>query len=552
MQGKQSRVGRARWGAGFLIAFVLTVSARAGFLDRQGLWADELFSLGMATGHSLEHAADEADPRRGDFVESPRTEAPAAYARFLAHEQPPAGVARVIRAVLHSDTNPPLYYILLNAWTRALGTSDAALRAFSAAASLACLPAIWLLARVTGGRTAAFSAAVLFGLSPPCVYYSTEGRMYALVWLWTVVFMWLVLQTAGRGLGGARALLFVLVGAGGLLTHYFFVFVWAAAIGWLLIHPGRASRRAVAASMLLTLAVVLPWYLRVPAAFAQWRVTGYWLRLQPDNYSPILTPLHLPWSYVSLRALGGGSLGGNVVNAALFMALAVAGALKLGRFAFTPRRLLLWFWVSAACAGPIVLDLLRGTYTTSVPRYALAGMPAAFVLVGLAVSRLGSRARWAVTGAVVLLCLLGLRSFHESPSRAAEPFREIGALLARETTAGDLVIVHSIPSGVCGIARYIQGAHRDLTGIGFASWVGQLGRRRVPDDLDTLAAGRRRIVFVDIHAVRAPAPEKDWLEAHASRAGGSQLGAASLVYYRPRGSEVFLPAASAPPPLERP
>jgi hypothetical protein len=179
-------------------------------------------------------------------------------------------------------------------------------------------------------------------------------------------------------------------------------------------------------------------------------------------------------------------------------------------------------------------------------------MPAAFVLVGLAVSRLGSRARWAVTGAVVLLCLLGLRSFHESPSRAAEPFREIGALLAEETTAGDLVIVHSIPSGVCGIARYIQGAHRDLTGIGFASWVGQLGRRRVPDDLDTLAAGRRRIVFVDIHAVRAPAPEKDWLEAHAARAGGSQLGAASLVYYRPRGSEVFLPAASAPPPVERP
>jgi hypothetical protein len=532
--------------------FVLGVLARAAVIDRQGLWADELFSLGMATGHSLEHAAGEADPTRGDFVEFPRAESPAAYARFLAHEQPPAPLARVTRAVFRSDTNPPLYYILLNAWTRALGTSDAALRALSATASLACLPAIWLLARVTGGRAAAFCAALLFTLSPPCVYYSTEGRMYALLWLWTVVFMWLVLQTAGRGLGGARALLFILVGGGGLLTHYFFAFVWAAGIGWLLIHPGRASRRGVALATLLTLVLVLPWYVRVPATIAHWRVTGDWLRWPPGNYSRIRAALHLPWSYVSLNAFGGGSIRGNALNAVLFMALAVAGALKLGRFAFTPRRLLLWFWVSAACAGPILFDLARGTYTSSVPRYAVAGMPAAFVLVGIALSRLGSRARWTVTGAVVLLCLLGLRSFHESPSRAAEPFREIGALLAEETTAEDLVIVHSIPSGVCGIARYIQGAHRDLTGIGFASWVGQLGRRRVPDDLDTLAAGRRRIVFVDIHAVRAPAPEKDWLEAHASRAGGSQLGAASLVYYRPRGSEVFLPVASAPPPVERP
>jgi hypothetical protein len=546
MNAPRTGVKRAGPGAGFLAVVVLAVAARAAFLDRQGLWADELFSLGMATGHSLEHPAEEADSGLGDFTEFPRAEGPAAYARFLAHDKPPAPLARVLRAVLLSDTNPPLYYILLHGWTWALGTGDAALHAFTALVSLGCLPAIWALARATGGRAAAFPAGLLFALSPVCVYYSTEGRMYGLVWLFGVAFLWHAFRAAGRGLSVARAGLLVLAGAGGLLTHYFFVFVWAAAIAWLLHEPGRAGRRGVAAFTLLTLAVVLPWYVRVPATLARWRVTGDWLSSRPDGYSPILAALHLPWSYVSLGAFGGGSLRGRaLVYAAFLPAVALAGLVKLGRLAFTRRRLLLWFWAAAACAGPIVFDLLRGTYTTAVPRYAVAGMPAAFVLAGLALSRLGSRGRVLATGAVALLCLVGLVSFHASLSRAGEPFREVGALLARETTADDVVLVRSIPSGVCGIARYMQSAHGEAKGrAGFASWVGQLGRRRVPDDLYALAAGRRRIVLVDLHAVRSEAPERDWLEAHATRTGESRMRAASILYYRPRGSDVFLPPSA--------
>ena len=73
--------------------------ARAAFVERQGLWADELFSLGLATGHSLEHAAREADPGQGDFIEWPRAALPSTYAAYLAHEHPPAGLARIVRAV---------------------------------------------------------------------------------------------------------------------------------------------------------------------------------------------------------------------------------------------------------------------------------------------------------------------------------------------------------------------------------------------------------------------------------------------------------------------
>ena len=52
-----------------LLLFGVAVVLRLVLAGERGLWADELFSLAMATGHSLEHPAAEADPARGDFVE---------------------------------------------------------------------------------------------------------------------------------------------------------------------------------------------------------------------------------------------------------------------------------------------------------------------------------------------------------------------------------------------------------------------------------------------------------------------------------------------------
>ena len=42
--------------------------------------------------------------------------------RYLKHDNPPAGVGRVLRAVLLSDTNPPFYYVCLYWWTRCFGS----------------------------------------------------------------------------------------------------------------------------------------------------------------------------------------------------------------------------------------------------------------------------------------------------------------------------------------------------------------------------------------------------------------------------------------------
>src|SRR5215218_10984872 len=99
------------------LLFGLALVLRVGLVERHVLWADEFFSLAMATGHSLEHPAAAAVPALGDFVEE-RDAAPAAsYSRYLKHDNPPASLSRVSRAVLLSDTSPPLYYLLLHGWT---------------------------------------------------------------------------------------------------------------------------------------------------------------------------------------------------------------------------------------------------------------------------------------------------------------------------------------------------------------------------------------------------------------------------------------------------
>ncbi len=65
-------------------AFVLRVVLAL----RPGLWGDEVFSLAMATGHSLEQPAAEARSGLGDFVQPAGAEPSSTFRRYVQHEDP--------------------------------------------------------------------------------------------------------------------------------------------------------------------------------------------------------------------------------------------------------------------------------------------------------------------------------------------------------------------------------------------------------------------------------------------------------------------------------
>jgi mannosyltransferase len=79
------------------------------------------------------------------------------------------------------ETTPPLYYTLLKAWVAWAGATEIGVRSFSAVASAASVPVVFLLGLETMGVGAALLGAALFATSPLQIYYAQEARVYALL-----------------------------------------------------------------------------------------------------------------------------------------------------------------------------------------------------------------------------------------------------------------------------------------------------------------------------------------------------------------------------------
>jgi hypothetical protein len=157
-------------------------------------------------------------------------------------------------------------------------------------------------------------------------------------------------------------------------------------------------------------------------------------------------------------------------------------------------------------------------------RYAAAGLPAALLLAASAAPLIGPRLR---TGVLALVCLAWLPNLslmaHRS-SRSFCPAREVADTLEATTGAHDLILVHSIPSGVLGVARYYDGESE------LETWVEQLGQRRVPGPL-SMMLGRSQVALVRIHEVGAPCPVEDWLRTHSLLLGERWKEAAHILYF---------------------
>jgi len=79
------------------------------------------------------------------------------------------------------ETSPPLYYTLLKFWAWLAGPSDFSMRLFSALASAATIPLVYLLGRAFGPPATGLAAALLFALMPMQLFYAQEVRTYALL-----------------------------------------------------------------------------------------------------------------------------------------------------------------------------------------------------------------------------------------------------------------------------------------------------------------------------------------------------------------------------------
>ncbi|MEN3279463.1 MAG: mannosyltransferase [Solirubrobacteraceae bacterium] len=167
------------------------------------------------------------------------------------------GLGRTV-AVVRSDQEltPPVYYVLAWAASR-FGDSPDALRLPSLFAGVAAIPLTYLLGVRTVGRRAAVVGSGLMAASPFLIFYSTEGRAYALM----LVLGLLSTLALLRALDGPQRRWWVAYAAcscAALYTHYTVVFVLAAQFLWAFSTRPDVRRALLAANAAAALGF-LPW-----------------------------------------------------------------------------------------------------------------------------------------------------------------------------------------------------------------------------------------------------------------------------------------------------
>ena len=294
-------------------------------------------------------------------------------------------IGAVVRRLSAVPSLMPLHFVI--SWIiRRFGDSEIWLRLVPAVAGTLSVPAMFSLARDLFGRRTAVIAALLVAVAPFLIWYSQENAAYSMLTLLTIVQMQLAYLAVTRSrliywLG------FSIVTLVSLYNDYFALLATAAAfafIGLVLArrvlspHPALPQRgREILAGVgsgLIVLLGYLPW-LPILRTFLHHQEYGL-SRFSPSHHATMAEVQ----SYLAIFGLEG-------VVLILFVAGLVVAAL------WTVRRkpeavLLTVLWLVLPVAA--FFYSLRGGLVTLWPRYLIFVLPAALLLVALAIDEVST------------------------------------------------------------------------------------------------------------------------------------------------------------------
>jgi mannosyltransferase len=345
------------------------------------------------------------------------------------------------------DVHPPLFYVLLWAWVRLAGDSEAALRLFSVGLfSIGTVGFFFVVRKWLGAHPAAFATS-LFAVSPILFVYSLEVRMYMLLVCSVIAllgFHHIVTSETNRSW-----FLLILYGFAAALvyeTHYVGLFVVGAFfLDWLILtrfRPNRLLRLGFAG--LVTLALIAPW---MPVMFHQRAQMLSETRALTTSYEdPTALTFHqVPTKLTFRRQLGASLYGGAVpmgvyltrsvtVLMGLPVVLVLLGVLYL---ALTGDRVCRLFVIAGVSvfAGIVFLGL-------NEPRYFLPLLPLLFLAMARAI-QVYERSRWSLVARAMgtFVLLIYVAGFIGQVTMVhPRPWSQLVASLAHNYQPQDVVI----------------------------------------------------------------------------------------------------------------
>jgi 4-amino-4-deoxy-L-arabinose transferase-like glycosyltransferase len=166
------------------------------------------------------------------------------YTREIVRESSLAGLWRHVRA---TESTPPLYYLI--GWTLH-ARSTVAMRSISAVSLIAAVPVGYLAFRRLIGSTPALATSAILAVTPVLVSYSTDARSYSLFVLVSLLSLWAFARLLEDN-SSRSFVLWVVMSAASVWTHYFGVFVVGAEIVVLLVAHPQLRRATIGWTVLL-------------------------------------------------------------------------------------------------------------------------------------------------------------------------------------------------------------------------------------------------------------------------------------------------------------
>jgi mannosyltransferase len=348
----------------------------------------------------------------------------------------PMEIIRLIRA----DTAPPLYYLLLHAWTRIFGQSESALRSLSALFSVLTLLLGLDIARKLLRNPAAIAAAAwALAFSYLQFWYAREARAYALMgFLGVALFDCLLCHLAAKSRRWVPSIAILIAAA--MYTHNMMApYVIALFIAWLVLPSSHSLHRRfaeIAAVLAIALALYLPW--AIAGLPAQWRMirTSFWVDpLKPGDFFSAMAGLagtKQYWSAASILYRAHLHLEDGAAPASIGVILILASAIWSIVFNRQSRREALGLFLMA-CLPPLLVALYSIIATPLfTPKLFLpsATLLPIFVLFPFdnPPSRKTRWITWPATALLLLLCALSL--YGEFTEDQKEDWRQIAQIVS--------------------------------------------------------------------------------------------------------------------------
>jgi mannosyltransferase len=360
-------------------------------------------------------------------------------------------------SALRHDGHPPLYYLILHYWMKVFGQGDEAVRALSGILSVATLPVAWVAGKRLAGRSGGRWALVVVALSPYCIRYGTETRMYALVMLLVLVGYLVLTDALDQPTWGRLAVIAAVTGL--LLLSHYWSFYLLASVGLLLLvrlwrqPAARGTTLRILGAMAAGSLLFLPWL-------------GGFLYQSANTGTPWGQPFR-PTAIVevTLRDLGGGELteAGLYGSAVLILLLITLFAVRTSRREITldvrtapTMRRELAVTLLVLTLGAVAGFLTNATYQS---RYAAVIVPLVLLAVAVGFTRVPNPARLAVGIIYVGLSLAGIVwvNYYQRSQSAV-----VGAAVAANAKPGDLVVYcpdqlgpdysREVPAGLRGLS----------------------------------------------------------------------------------------------------